>query len=79
VWTAFDVTQRADEVTHFCHLLQPDDAPSDDKFLIDHRHDVRPSKTSTTQRVNKVLDELVFTEQQYVKVIRYSSTVKPTT
>jgi len=68
-----ELMQRADEVTQFCHLLHADDAAaaaadavrSDDT---DRRQDLSPTVSSTAQRVDKVLDELAFTEQQYVKV-----------
>ena len=52
-------------MTQFCHLLQADD---DDVSLVDRRQDASPRRASTTQRLNKVLDELASTEQQYVKV-----------
>jgi len=61
--------QTADEVTQFCHVLHADDImPDGGSSLTDQPQDVSPSKTTTALRVNKVLAELMFTEQQYVKV-----------
>jgi len=63
--------QTADEVTQLCHLFYADD-------VNDHRQDVSPSNTppTATQRLDKVLAELLSTEQQYVKVRICSSFVK---
>jgi len=62
--------QRADEVTQFCQLVHADDAvPDGNSTLTDHGgQDATSSKITTNQRLNKVLAELVATEQQYVKV-----------
>jgi len=67
VWVA----QRADQVTQLCHSLHVDDAaaPDDHSLISAYQQDTcSPSETLNTQRLNKVLDELVFTEQHYVKV-----------
>ena len=61
-------------MTQFCHLLHADDAAAVKPDIdVDRQQDLEDSvspslSSSTAQRLDKVLDELAFTEQQYVKV-----------
>jgi len=56
-------------VTQFCHLLySDDDPPGGGGTNTDCRQDFTPSESTNSQRLQKVLTELLSTEQQYVKV-----------
>jgi len=65
--------QRVDEVTQLCHVLHADDGSVDGGSALTDLpqlpdRDASQSKTTTTPRLNKVLAELLSTEQHYVKV-----------